>query len=210
MKAKTWKKVIAMLIVFTMVFATPHNAFAAEKSQDQTTETAGSTEEQAGSAETAQQAENTDEAQQGGEQAKTTKTTKESKKSYTKAELRLMSAIIFCEAGSESYTGKVAVGIVVMNRVRSKKYPNTVKGVIYQKYQFSPVRSGALDKALKLYDDGKFTMKNHKDSIKAAKKVLDGCTTVKVKGKKVNMKSYLFFSVQLSGSRLKIGNHRFK
>lgn len=206
MKGKTWKKVIAMLIVFTMVFATPHNAFAAEKSQDQTTETAGSAEEQDGSAETAGQTENTE----SEEQTEATKTTKKSKKSYTKAELRLMSAIIFCEAGSESYTGKVAVGIVVMNRVRSKKYPNTVKGVIYQKYQFSPVRSGVLDKALKLYDEGKFTMKNHKDSIKAAKKVLNGCTTVKVKGKKVNMKSYLFFSVQLSGSRLKIGNHRFK
>lgn len=207
MKAKTWKKVIAMLIVFTMVFATPHNAFAAKKSQAQTTETAGSAEEQNGSGETAKKTENT-ESEEQTEAAKTTK--KKSKKSYTKAELRLMSAIIFCEAGSESYTGKVAVGIVVMNRVRSKKYPNTVKGVIYQKYQFSPVRSGALDKALKLYDEGKFTMKNHKDSIKAAKKVLNGCTTVKVKGKNVNMKSYLFFSVQLSGSRLKIGNHKFK
>lgn len=131
-------------------------------------------------------------------------------RSYTKAELRLMSAIIFCEAGAESYTGKVAVGIVVMNRVRSKKYPNTVKGVIYQKSQFTPAHSGALSKALKDYDNGKFDQKNHLESIKAAKKVLKGCTTVTIKGKKVNMKSYLFFSGYLSNRRLKIGNHMFK
>lgn len=216
MKAKTWKKVMALLIVFTMVFATPMNALAADEGQAQTTETAQSDEAQVENTEAqkgdAGQVENKETAQGAEKQVETTKTntTKKKSKKYTKAELRLMSAIIFCEAGSESYTGKVAVGIVVMNRVRSKKYPNTVKGVIYQKYQFSPVRSGALDKALKLYDEGKFTMKNHKDSIKAAKKVLNGCTTVKVKGKKINMKSYLFFSVQLSGSRLKIGNHRFK
>lgn len=203
MKAKTWKKVIALLIVFTMVLASPHSVFAAAEAAEAATEAGETTEEQAVASETAQPA---------GDQAETTTTAKttKKKKSYTKAELRLMSAIIFCEAGSESYTGKVAVGIVVMNRVRSKKYPNTVKGVIYQKYQFSPVRSGALDKALKLYDEGKFTAKNHKDSIKAAKKVLNGCTKVKVKGKEVNMKSYLFFSVQLPGSKLKIGNHRFK
>jgi spore germination cell wall hydrolase CwlJ-like protein len=134
----------------------------------------------------------------------------ETKESYTKAELRLLSAIIFCEAGSESYTGKVAVGIVVMNRVRSSKFPNTIKEVVYQKNQFSPARNGMLKKALNNYDNGKFTMKNHLDSIKAAKKVLEGCTTVTVKGKKVNMKSYYFFSRYLSNRKLKIGHHMFK
>ncbi len=134
--------------------------------------------------------------------SETQTTEKSDERSYTKAELRLMSAIIFCEAGAESYKGKVAVGIVVMNRVRSKKYPNTIKEVIYQKSQFSPVASGALKKALKAYDNGEFTEKNHLDSIKAAKKVLKGCTTVTIKGKKVNMKSYLFFSVYLSNRKL--------
>lgn len=150
------------------------------------------------------------EAAQGKMVEATQTTVQTDKSSYTKAELRLMFAIIFCEAGAESYKGKVAVGIVIMNRVRSKKYPNTLKGVIYQANQFSPVRSGALAKALKDYDNGKFTQKNHLDSIKAAKKVLKGCTTITVKGKKVNMKSYLFFSVYLSNKRLKIGNHMFK
>ena len=121
-----------------------------------------------------------------------------------------MSAIIFCEAGAEPYAGKLAVGIVVMNRKRSSKFPDTVKGVIYDKFQFSPVRSGALSRALRNYDAGKFTAKNHKDCIKAAKEVLEGRTSVKLKGKDVNMKSYLFFSVGLRGSRLKIAHHRFK
>ena len=69
------------------------------------------------------------------------------KNSYTKAELRLMSAIIFCESNVEPYAGKLAVGIVVMNRVESKAFPNTIKNVIYQRRQFSPVHNGALKKA---------------------------------------------------------------
>lgn len=57
-------------------------------------------------------------------------------------DLDLMAAIIECEAGGESYTGKVAVGAVVMNRVKSPLFPDTVAGVIYQNRQFSPVASG--------------------------------------------------------------------
>lgn len=54
----------------------------------------------------------------------------------------LMAAIIECEAGGEIYTGKVAVGAVVMNRVRSPLFPDTVLEVIMQNKQFSPVGSG--------------------------------------------------------------------
>ncbi len=54
----------------------------------------------------------------------------------------MMAAIIECEAGGESYTGKVAVGAVVMNRVKSAVFPDTIPGVIYQSRQFSPVGSG--------------------------------------------------------------------
>lgn len=56
----------------------------------------------------------------------------------------LLGALIQCEAESESYEGKLAVGSVVMNRVRSSYFPNTVSGVIYQSSQFSPVASGRL------------------------------------------------------------------
>lgn len=54
----------------------------------------------------------------------------------------LLAALIQCEAGGESYEGKIAVGSVVMNRVSSSHFPNTVAGVIYQGGQFSPVASG--------------------------------------------------------------------
>lgn len=57
-------------------------------------------------------------------------------------DIDLMAAIIECEAGGESYTGKVAVGAVVLNRVKSSAFPNTVLEVIYQNRQFSPVGSG--------------------------------------------------------------------
>lgn len=56
----------------------------------------------------------------------------------------LLAAIIQCEADGEPYEGKLAVGSVVMNRVKSSRFPNTVTGVIYQNGQFSPVASGRL------------------------------------------------------------------
>ena len=56
----------------------------------------------------------------------------------------LLACLIYCEAGGESYTGQVAVGAVVINRMRSAAFPNTMVGVIYQKKQFSPVASGRL------------------------------------------------------------------
>lgn len=59
-------------------------------------------------------------------------------------EAYLLAAIIQCEAEGEPYLGKIAVGNVVMNRVKSSKFPNTITGVIYQKKQFSPVASGRL------------------------------------------------------------------
>lgn len=61
---------------------------------------------------------------------------------YSADDLQLLAAIIECEAGGESYTGKVAVGNVVLDRVASPKYPNNIADVIYQKSQFTPVASG--------------------------------------------------------------------
>ncbi|MCR5688408.1 MAG: cell wall hydrolase [Lachnospiraceae bacterium] len=62
----------------------------------------------------------------------------------------LLACLIYCEAGNQPYVGKVAVGAVVINRVRSAAYPNTVSGVIYQGRQFSPVGSGRLATRLAL------------------------------------------------------------
>lgn len=63
---------------------------------------------------------------------------------YTESDLILMAAIIQAEADGESYEGKLAVGSVVMNRVMSSKFPNTLSGVIYQTNQFQPARDGHL------------------------------------------------------------------
>ncbi|MCR5032535.1 MAG: cell wall hydrolase [Lachnospiraceae bacterium] len=60
----------------------------------------------------------------------------------------LLANLIYCEAGGEPYAGKLAVGSVVINRVLSSVYPDTVVGVIYQRKQFSPVGSGRLALAL--------------------------------------------------------------
>lgn len=67
----------------------------------------------------------------------------------TEEDLYLLANIIYCEAGCEPYIGKVAVGNVVINRVKSNRQPNTIQGVVYAKGQFSPVRNGSLDRALR-------------------------------------------------------------
>lgn len=64
------------------------------------------------------------------------------------ADLHLMAAIIECEAGGESYEGKVGVGAVIMNRIRSSRFPNTLSEVVYQRGQFTPAASGKLASVL--------------------------------------------------------------
>ena len=65
---------------------------------------------------------------------------------YTHEEFDLLARLISAEARGESYTAQVAVGAVVINRVLSPKFPNTIKGVIYQKGQFGPVRNGHINR----------------------------------------------------------------
>ena len=61
---------------------------------------------------------------------------------FASGDIDLLAAIIYCEAGNQPYIGQVAVGNVVMNRVKSSVFPNTILEVIYQNRQFSPVGSG--------------------------------------------------------------------
>lgn len=67
---------------------------------------------------------------------------------FAESDRYLLANLIYCEAGGEPYAGQLAVGAVVVNRVRSSVYPDTVTGVIYQNAQFSPVKSGRLAIAL--------------------------------------------------------------
>ena len=68
--------------------------------------------------------------------------------SFAEGDRYLLANLIYCEAGNQPYEGQVAVGAVVMNRVMSSVFPDTVVGVIYQNKQFSPVASGRLALAL--------------------------------------------------------------
>ena len=82
-----------------------------------------------------------------------------------------MAAIIFCEAGNQSYEGQVAVGAVVMNRVKSSAYPNSIREVIYQFGQFTPAMTGWLDQVLA---SGSYT----DSAMQAAKDALAGANPV--------------------------------
>lgn len=66
----------------------------------------------------------------------------------SQSDLDLLAAIIQCEAGGESYTGKVAVGACVLNRMESGSFPDTISDVIYQSGQFTPAMTGSLDQTL--------------------------------------------------------------
>ncbi len=67
---------------------------------------------------------------------------------FTEDDRYLLANLIYCEAGGEPYEGQVAVGAVVINRVLSSVFPNTLSGVIYQSGQFEPVSTGRLALAL--------------------------------------------------------------
>ena len=63
---------------------------------------------------------------------------------YNEEDLYWLSRIIFAEAGNQPMAGRVAVGTVILNRVASDRFPNTVKEVIFEPNQFSPVNNGMI------------------------------------------------------------------
>ena len=106
----------------------------------------------------------------------------------------LLANLIYCEAGGEPYEGKVAVGAVVINRVLSSVYPDTVTGVIYQRKQFSPVASGRLAAALAA---GKATQSCYQ----AADESMAGVT---------NVGNCVYFRTPIEGlTGISIGGHIF-
>ncbi len=64
---------------------------------------------------------------------------------YTSSDVYLMAKAIYAEGRGESYTGQVAIGAVIMNRVKSPQFPNTISGVIYQKGAFTAVADGQIN-----------------------------------------------------------------
>lgn len=104
-------------------------------------------EETKASAEEAQQAyeKKLEEERKAAEEAARIAAEKATAEAAAQADRELLASLIFCEAGNQPYEGQVAVGAVVMNRVKSGAYPNTISEVIYQSGQFTPAMTGWLD-----------------------------------------------------------------
>ena len=115
--------------------------------------------------------------------------------SFAEGDRYLLANLIYCEAGGEPYAGQVAVGSVVINRVLSSVYPDTVTGVIYQNKQFSPVASGRLALALA---EGRATGSCYQ----AADEVMKGTT---------NVGNCVYFRTPVDGvtPKYRIGGHIF-
>ena len=115
--------------------------------------------------------------------------------SFAEGDHYLLANLIYCEAGGEPYAGQVAVGSVVINRVLSSVYPDTVTGVIYQNKQFSPVASGRLALALA---EGRATGSCYQ----AADEVMKGTT---------NVGNCVYFRTPVDGvtPKYRIGGHIF-
>lgn len=118
---------------------------------------------------------------------------------YSKYELDLLARLVRAEAESEPYQGKVAVACVVLNRVSTPSFPQSIKEVIYQKGQFQPVQNGEINQPA------------DEDSIKAVHESLNEKRTAAAD-------SLYFYNPATAASRwldtrattLVIGHHVFK
>ena len=84
---------------------------------------------------------------------------------YNADNLYWLSHIIYAESGNQPLDGKIAVGNVVLNRMNSPMFPNTVYGVVFQRNQFTPVANGSI------------YLEPNEESVAAAKLCMDGANT---------------------------------
>ncbi len=109
--------------------------------------------------------------------------------SASDTELLWLAATIQAESDGESYTGKLGVGSVIMNRVKSSAFPNSIIGVITQNMQFAPYRSGKIDYIMSIGPNS--------TCIRAAQEVLNGA----------RIGDYLFFMTQYWADYYRIKNY---
>ena len=81
---------------------------------------------------------------------------------YTSSDVYLLAKTIYAEGRGEPYVGQVAIGAVIMNRIRSASFPNTISGVVYQKGAFTAV------------DDGQINLTPNETAMKAARDAING------------------------------------
>jgi N-acetylmuramoyl-L-alanine amidase len=84
------------------------------------------------------------------------------KTSVKQKDLQLMAQLIEAESGNQPFEGKLAVGTVVMNRIQSDEFPDTIEDVVFQRGQFQVV------------DNGRIYNEPSEDSLEAAKEIMDG------------------------------------
>ncbi|MBR2375412.1 MAG: spore cortex-lytic enzyme [Clostridia bacterium] len=81
---------------------------------------------------------------------------------FSSSDVYLLARTIYAEGRGEPYTGQVAIGAVIMNRIRSDEFPNTVSGVVYQKHAFTAV------------SDGQINLTPNETAMKAARDAING------------------------------------
>ena len=81
---------------------------------------------------------------------------------FSSSEVYLLAKTIYAEGRGEPYTGQVAIGAVVLNRVRSSQFPNTISGVVYQKHAFTAV------------SDGQINLEPNETAMRAARDAING------------------------------------
>lgn len=113
-------------------------------------------------------------------------------------DVHLLADLIHAEGEGEPFEGKVAIGNVVMNRVEDSRFPDSIKGVIYQENQFTPVKTGRI-----------YEVSPDKESINAAKQAISG-------ERPVGEALYFYNPIKTDDTFVhdrevitKIGNHRF-
>jgi len=120
-------------------------------------------------------------------------------KKYTlsESEMEIMAKIIYSEARGESYKGQVAVGAVVMNRIQSDEFPDTIQGVVFQKNAFTAV------------SDGQYGMKPNRTAYRAALDAVRGWDPTRNSHYYYNPKTATDKWIWTRTPTIKIGRHLF-
>lgn len=165
-------------------------AATAKETTDETKET------QPSGTQTSVEPERVEETKASGNSGSTASEASNTSVATTSSDEYLLACLVYCEAGNQSYEGQLAVANVVINRVNSSGFANSISGVIYESGQFSPASNGSLAKAL---NNGPSS-----SAIQAAKDALAGNN---------NIGDYLYFNGYVDtssvGSYTVIGDHTF-
>ncbi len=124
-------------------------------------------------------------------------TTKTDNSSISNSDLNLLAKCVHAEARGESYVGQVAVAAVILNRVKSPDFPNTIAGVIYQPWAFTAV------------NDGQINLSPNQTAFNAARDALNGWDPTYGALYYYNAKTATSKWIYTKTTTITIGNHIF-